>query len=565
MKVFLSGNRAGAALFALPLPAAVWFLSDPAAAGRFLSFGGYWVMLALALGWAALLAGRLRGWLPLLRANAAGLLFSLAVASSLFLVVKPEFRILADEANLLGVSRSMAFERRTDNVTMAKDYYFNLNPLQRKREKRPYMYPFFVSVLHSVSGFRPANAFAVNFLLLAALLGAIFIFFRVLYGAPAACAAVLLAGAQPLMALTAASGGMEFMSAVFMFFSFLALGKFLREPSRGTFSLLWATLLVMANVRYEGPAVMGAVFIGLLAFRRIKWEYLASWPFFLTPLFMLPAFCQRFCLPTNFENPAGVAPFAAGNILPGTLAFFKAHFKGLQLPYSLPVLIAGLAGAVYGLRRWLGSGGEGGGFSRPLAAVTLAGLSVYWLVTVSYYFSEPSEPSVARYFIAAVLALALSASFLVGEILSRRPAAAAASVAAAAALLLVYLPAAGENRFMNQLILSRRHKLEAGFLEKLGERRVLVVSERPGLFVSRGYGAVSFAYARENSGELLGELDRKLYGRIIVMQEIYYSDGEATSATDPGPDYELSPLYEAQNKSASCVRISEVRRRKGKY
>ncbi|MDT8287357.1 MAG: glycosyltransferase family 39 protein, partial [Elusimicrobiales bacterium] len=381
---FLSGNAAGAALFLAPLPAAAWFLADPAAAGAFLSFGGYWCMLLLALVWAVLLSARLRASLPSLRANAAGLLFSLAAASAVFLAVKPGFRVLADEANLLGVSRSMTFERRTDNVTMAKRYYFNLRPLLREREKRPYMFPFAVSVLHSVSGYRPANAFAVNFVLLAALLGAVFVFFRGLYGPPAAYAAVLLTASHPLLALTASSGGMDFMSAAFMFFSFLALRRFLGEPSRDSFSLLWATLLVMANVRYEGPAVMAAVVLGLLAARRLKWEFLASWPVFLTSLVMLPSFCQRFCLPTDFETPGGSPAFAAGNIAHHTLAFLKVHFEGFKFPYSLPVFFAGVAGAAYGLRKWLDPRGERPDVVRPLFLISLAGLAVYWIVTVSY-------------------------------------------------------------------------------------------------------------------------------------------------------------------------------------
>lgn len=560
----LRSNKTGVLVFLSALAAAGWYLWDKPGGAIFVNRYAFYFMAFIFAAWALSLSAALKDVFASgspLREYGAGLALALAVAASVFISVKPEFRVLADEANLLGVSRSMVYERRADIVTMAKNFYHNLHPVARESEKRPHMYPFFTSLVHAATGYRPANAFAVNFILLAALLGGVFVLFRGLYGSLPAYAAVLLTASHPLLALTASSGGMEFMSAVFMFFSFLALRRFLREPSGGSFALFWFTLAVMANVRYEGPAVMAAVGLALLASGRLKREQLASWPFLLTPLMLLPAFCQRFCMTTNFETPPGVAPFALGSAVEHSWQFIKAQAAfSPDIPYSPVLGILGLLAALLYLPRFFmrdESGSSGGAVLSRTAALALL---VHMGVTTAFLTSDPFSQAAARYYAPASLILTLLAAALLGRAASRRPAAAPALVALAAALFMIHIPTAAENRYMNMLILTRQHKHEAAFLEGLGEKRVLVVSDRPRLFTVRGYGAVNFWYARHNTEELLDGLGRKLYPRIVVMQEVLYSTGKPTPETDPGPGYSLTPLREIQNTADSYIRVAEARR-----
>ncbi len=564
----LRSNKTGILVFLASLAAAAWYLRDRPGGELFVNRYAFYFMAFIFAAWALAIAPALKKAFDTgspIREYGAGLLFALAVAASVFISVKPEFRVLADEANLLGVSRSMVYERRADIVTMSKNYYHNAHPVARESEKRPHMYPFFTSLVHAVSGYRPANAFAVNFILLAALLGSVFVFFRGLYGQLPAYAAVLITASQPLLALTASSGGMEFMYAAFMFFSFLALRRFLREPSGGSFATLWFTLAIMANVRYEGPAVMAAVGLALLLSGRLKREQLASWPFLLTPLMLLPAFCQRFCMTTNFETPPGVAPFSIGSVLEHSWQFVKAQAAfSLEIPYSPVLGVLGLLAALLYLPKIFlrEEGGINGGtvLSRTAALALLVHLSI----TTAFLTSEPFSQAAARYYAPASLTLALLAAALLGRAASRRPAAAPALVALAAALFITHVPTAAENRYMNLLILTRQHKHEAAFLERLGEKNMLVVSDRPRLFTVRGYGAVNFWYARNNSGELLEGLERKLYPGIVVMQEVLYSTGKPTPETDPGPAYALTPLYEIQNTADSYIRVAGARPEAGK-
>src|SRR5262249_23121607 len=107
--------------------------------------------------------GAIRAWLI---ENRFGILVSALVSGAVILSVEPSFRVLADEANLVGVSRSL-FYHRTANFTVAGKWYFeNFWDLNVVTDRRPALFPFLVSLLHLVRGYHAENAFTLNALVL---------------------------------------------------------------------------------------------------------------------------------------------------------------------------------------------------------------------------------------------------------------------------------------------------------------------------------------------------------------------------------------------------------------
>lgn len=561
MSQYIRNNKAKAVFFAAGLALLSTVFLDGKYLEALLSRSAFYCMLLLFLAWGAALAsfaaGRKDKLAFFFSLNKWGFIFSLVLTAALFLALKPGFRILSDETNLLAVSKSMLSERRVDNVTIAKWYYFNQQPELRERDKRPYAYPFSEFLLHAVTGYRPANALAVNFIWTCLLFCSIFAFFRGLYGPGPALAALLLTASQPVLGLSATSGGMDLMAAAFLFFSFLALREYLRSGDRDAFVLLWATLLMLANVRYEGPLFMAAFAAGLLLARKIKAEGLASWQFALTPLIMLPAVWQRFCLTINYENKSSEAVFSAANFLKNAGTFLKMQVvPDFFYPYAVPVGIAGLAAGCYYLYGMCFHNRPEAREDRTLARISVFVLAVYGLLTFSYYSGNASLQASARLLLPALLALSLLAAWLLAKLFGGRP---VPLVLAATAVFLVYAPLAAENRFYNCLFQGREYRHERRFLKELGDNNILVIAERPGQFTVLDYGAVDFAYARANSKQLLNELSRHLYSKMIVFQEIEYLDGKPAGASALGPEYALVTLEERQNTSDSFIRISEVR------
>ncbi len=96
------------------------------------------------------------------------------------------FKIIMDELMLLGTSMSMHFDRLVLTPTRGNDVQGAFVILDGMMDKRPLFFPFLLSLLHDLTGYRPANAFILNGLLTFILLGLTYICGRMLAaGGPA--------------------------------------------------------------------------------------------------------------------------------------------------------------------------------------------------------------------------------------------------------------------------------------------------------------------------------------------------------------------------------------------
>lgn len=93
------------------------------------------------------------------------------------------------------------------------------------------------------------------------------------------------------------------------------------------------------------------------------------------------------------------------------------------------------------------------------------------------------------------------------------------------------------------------------YLESLGTRRILVLSDRPGLYAIHDYGAVSIVNAPRS---LLFELSRHLYADIYLVQEVDLATHEPQQKFNPWPDVKTETVLEFQNSATSSVRIARV-------
>ena len=160
-----------------------------------------------ALGMGSRLQGQGRAVQDWCRTQAAGIAVSILLTAAIFGSAPPYFRLLADETNLLAVSKSMMMNGGTGNTIEGFFQYFNFYPLQDVYEKRPFLFPFMVQLLHLVRGYHSGNPFILNFMALAALFLILFTAARRRYGVLTGIAAVFFVAAQPLTGQTAASAG----------------------------------------------------------------------------------------------------------------------------------------------------------------------------------------------------------------------------------------------------------------------------------------------------------------------------------------------------------------------
>ena len=118
-------------------------------------------------------------------------------------------RVQCDESNLLATSLGM---HELGTATMATEAIVRdgeVMALDLMVDKRPPLFPFFVSLLHAARGFSVDNAYLLNAVALFALLALVATAVRRRVGTLAALAAVMLVASPPVVitgARSAASG-----------------------------------------------------------------------------------------------------------------------------------------------------------------------------------------------------------------------------------------------------------------------------------------------------------------------------------------------------------------------
>src|SRR6185436_2307184 len=105
-------------------------------------------------------------------------------------------------------------------------------------DKRPLFFPFLLSLVHDVGGYRPANAFILNGILSFVFLGLVFVTGRMLAGRVAGWLGVALFAGLPLLAQNSTGGGFELLNLVMLLATLLLGVRFVErgdEPSLTAF------------------------------------------------------------------------------------------------------------------------------------------------------------------------------------------------------------------------------------------------------------------------------------------------------------------------------------------
>ena len=486
-----------------------------------------------------------------------GLLTSLILTVLIFLSVEVKFKTLSDETNLLSVSMSMLNDKICYNATMGKYYYGNFNSINNEIEKRPLVFPFMVNLVHTLTGFRYQNPFILNFIVMFLLLSGIYISVRAFLDPASSIAAMLLVISYPVITIFGTSGGFDLLNSAFFVLIMAGTYYFIKNPSSVSLAFVLASLLVFSNIRYESIAFL--VLIPALLWRRITWEHLkgCSYLVFAAPLLCLPYIWQRLLRPDAYQNQPEIPLFSFGSMIKNTELFFKNLIDfNHYLPYAGFITIASIIIFIYLIVEILRKKVDlknNGYFLFVLIAAVLAIALIYF----SHFFGDYTHPSSARLFITLSIVFAFGPVAL--KIFKPQMLSGTALLIISMVCFLYYHPIAVEGRFINSLKGNRTTEHCINFLNKVNDRNILIIAERPGQFTALGYGAINFAYANKNEKQILKECYRHLSSKIVVLQEIEYGSQKPTKETDLNSDFKLNTLYEIQISATEFLRISEVK------
>lgn len=525
------------------------------AVARVVAEDGGWRSLAARAwpGWRhALLIGFV--WLWLLRIDAPG------------------YKILYDEP--VQSSTAMTLHAEREFATTVRAYRIDgvFTVLKAYLDKRPPLFPFLVSVLHDLTGYRTSNAYLVNGVGALALVALVWWLGRRYGGGPGggACAVGLLA-TLPLLGVTATSAGMDLVNLMMLAAVWVALLRYLDRPSETRTMLMIVLAVLLAYCRYESVLYVGAVAgaWAIACWRRRQWEMPAIWA--LLPLLLILYAWHNNVVsntPALWELREEHTHRFSFSYAPNNLQHAARYLFSVDpwLSNSAAIAVLGVAGALAVLAAAALRRSRMGSSDRAVLVLIGGGVVASFAMLMCYYWGELDDPVVSR------LSLPQQLLLVVLAVAGWRQLAAGSArwyggwrplgVAAAAAWMVLTLPAAAADRYTAKNFVWKNFQWERRVLGEFWPEPGLVVTNRgPVCWLAEGVPATSIDRVRLRLDDLRWHMQRHSFGPVFVMQRVLTrgaDGGWVVDASDVLPERCRLEEVAVRRMDITLTRISRI-------
>ncbi|HVU32616.1 MAG TPA: glycosyltransferase family 39 protein [Opitutaceae bacterium] len=536
--------------------------------------GGYWAILAATVLFARALWFSLRedfrGWR--FRREHGAVLALVAVCGGLLLAhERYGFKVLADEELLVGTSMDMHYVRQVAYPIRATNIQGPFQVLQSVLDKRPFFYPFLVSLAHDLTGYRVENAFYVNTVLGFVFLGLAFVIGRRLGGSPwAGVLVVLLFAGLPLMAQQMTGGGFDLLNLVMLEAVLLLAIRLAERRDAWTQEALCYAGVLLAYTRYESALLLPFVALVVLWAWWREQRVTLSWPVIVIPAFL------AFCLMQNrvFSLHEGSWELAGR---PGATSVFGLQYVGENLGHALGFFfdttgyqpnspffaaVGLLAVPFFGL--WIVRVARTARTAAPAdVAVALIGLGLFaiWALLMVYFWGQFDHPVIHRLSLPVHLLMAL-AVVVVGALFLRRRGWRLAAAAALVALVVYSLPVMARRAYTLTYSPAVEMEWRTDFLRRYPSRDYLFIDNDATFWIAHHIAATPAKQARLREEGLVYHLRNDTFSAMYVLQHFHVDPKTGVRTLDPaddiGPDFELDPVWEKRIETLFIGRISRI-------
>ncbi len=505
------------------------------------------------------------------------------VAGSIFLHVHEThgFKIVMDEVIIQGTAMKMHALREVGTPLRGYDFAGNYLLLTSFIDKRPLFFPFLLSLVHDLTGYRVANGVILNavltplFLLMAYLVG------RRLGGSLAGIATVILFAGLPLLAQNVTSSGFEVLNLLMIVLTCWLGMRYAERPDDARLGAFLLSGVLLAQVRYESvifllPVAATIIYVWFRE-RRIS----LPWPVLLSPLLLLvyPWQYNVFKLSESSwqlrDKPGAESPFGLGyfydNVGHALNYFFS--FDGSQ-GNSWLIAVLGVVGMgfltlmVYRQHREIAR-------DRPahlVALLFLGALALHGLLMLCYFWGQFDDPVIRRLSLPSHLLLVF-AFVLVLPSLVKHPARFKGLVVVALLHLVTFAaPHASRHAYTQENFAARTNNWLADYIHTQGDRRLLAIdgmshllwlvhgkSSLPMELFAKRLDAVLFHYRQRSFDDVLVVqrmgVDADTGERIASLSD-QLGDGVTLEMID---EYMFTPVYVIRLSRVTAVDEDKVR------
>jgi hypothetical protein len=264
------------------------------------------------------------------------------------------FKVVMDEPVMAATSLQMHLEKTAFYFTEVHEIqnidYFSTGAV----DKRPLFFPFLLSLLHDLTGYRPLQGVVLNLALLPVFLGLAFRLGNALARPFGGYVAVALLATSPLLAMNACGAGFDLLNLVMLLALGMAAWAYLRAPDDWRLNLCLLLTVLLAQTRYESVLFVFPVAVCILIAWWRSGAIRITWTMVATPLMLIGYAWQRRILTDYGQHwqlrEGDETPFSFAYVLPNlehALDFFLS--SGPEQPNSLVLFLAFLLAIIVGL------------------------------------------------------------------------------------------------------------------------------------------------------------------------------------------------------------------------
>ncbi len=481
------------------------------------------------------------------------------------------FKIVMDEIMLLGTSMSMHFDKTVLTPMRGNDIQGVFVILDGMMDKRPLFFPFLLSLLHDLTGYRPENAFLLNGLLIFVFLGMVNHVGRLLAGRRAGWLGVLLFVGLPLLSQNATGGGFELLNLVMILATLLLGARFIARRDEASLTAFCFAGLLLVQVRYESMLYLLPVALIVLWVWLGERRVVLSWPVIFAPLLLVayPLQHRIFELRTSAwqmeSRPDYTTPFAPAYFLDNlshAANFFFADPK--NQPSSLTLSILGwlalpffllfLAKKVRALRA-----------ETPAFAATAfftVGFAAQFILMMCYFWGKFDDPVIRRLSLPTYLWLVLAVLAVLPQFASAVFQRVLLGVAAFG-VIASGVPSMAAHAYSQEYLPGRETAWRRQFIADQLRKDYLMIDNDSVLWIAHEISATPVYQALKRRKDIVFHFRNRTFSSIFVFQRLNI-DPETGHMTlregdDLGPDYVLEPVREERLQTLTLTRISRVK------
>lgn len=495
-----------------------------------------------------------------------------ALGTTVLLVHEPfGFKILMDEISLLGTSMNMHFNKIILMPIRGNDIQGTFLLLDGLLDKRPLFFPFLESIIHDLTGYRPANAFVLNGILTVLFLSLVNTAGRLLAGRLAGWCGVALCAGLPLLAHNATGGGFELLNLVMILATLLLGIRFAEKADASSFTALGYSALLLAQVRYESVLYLLPVAALVLIVWAREGRAMLSWPLLIAPLLMIhyPLHHRLFTLRHEVwelaSKPGYTTPFSF-NYLAENLAHAASFFFGrpAEQPNSFIFSVLGcLAVPFFGLLilkrlRTLAT-------EPPAALVTTLfalGFAAQFLLMMCYFWGKFDEPVIRRLSLPTHLGMLLALFAVIPQFGGAKLSRILLGVASLG-VLASGVPSMAAHSYSREYLPGLETAWRRKFMKEQPRKDYLVIDNDAMIWITHQVSATPIGQAINRRDAMVFHMRNRTFSAVYVFQRfnIDSNSGRMTlrEGDDLGPAFVLETVQEERLQLLTLDRISRLK------